>query len=253
MDVMLGKEFAPHRHNVGGFYMSEKLDGMRAIWTGTELLSRNGNKIWAPKWWLDKLPDFPLDGELYIIGATFQDIVSVTRSHFGDWRDVKYMIFDFPTIGGKGGPRVMFNGVVDFIGSLANDVIVPLEQEKLPLYKPIDVIEKKLETVIEGVMLRNPYTSWTPGRTNNLLKWKKVQDAEGFVCGFTEGEGKYIGMMGSLQLLVGTVRVNVSGFTDSERMLLDGWPMHFPMGMQVPFRYREKTKDGNFKEARYKR
>lgn len=251
--VMLGKEFQPHRDIINGWYISEKLDGMRAIWTGSELVSRYGNKVWAPQWWIDKLPDFPLDGELYIVGATFQDIVSVTRAHHGDWRDVKYMIFDFPTINGKCGPRSGFSAIVDMIGSLKNEVIVPVEQEKLPFHKPLDAIQRKLETVIEGVMLRHPHAVWSPGRTDKLLKWKKIQDAEGFVCGYTPGEGKYTGMMGSLQLLVGDKIVNISGFTDDERRLLNDWPMHFPKGTQVSFRYREKTKDGYFKEPRYKR
>ena len=253
MEVMLAHELRS-KDNIGGFYMSEKLDGMRAIWDGQgNLLSRYGNKVWAPKWWLDKLPPFPLDGELYIIGSTFQDIVSVTRSYSGDWKDVKYMIFDFPKINGKSGPRVMFNGVVEVIGSLANDVIHPVEQIRLPLFKPMDVVEAKMETVIEGVMLRAPFIDWRPGRTRSLLKYKKILDAEGVVVGFNPGEGKYLGMMGSLVLLVEDKKVNISGFTDSERMLLNNWPMHFQPGATVAFRYREKTKEGLYKEARYKR
>ena len=32
-------------HDIKNWYMSEKLDGIRAYWTGKELLSKNGNKI----------------------------------------------------------------------------------------------------------------------------------------------------------------------------------------------------------------
>jgi len=28
-----------------GYYMSEKLDGMRMVWTGSKMYSRNGNGI----------------------------------------------------------------------------------------------------------------------------------------------------------------------------------------------------------------
>ena len=39
-----------------GFYVSEKLDGMRAIWDGSVLRTRNGNEIFAPQALLAQLP-----------------------------------------------------------------------------------------------------------------------------------------------------------------------------------------------------
>src|SRR6185503_14134833 len=49
-----------------GWWMSEKLDGVRAYWDGKQMLSRQGNKLHAPDWFIDKLPDHPLDGELFL-------------------------------------------------------------------------------------------------------------------------------------------------------------------------------------------
>jgi hypothetical protein len=46
---MLAKTFN-HQQNVKGWLMSEKLDGVRAIWSGTRLFSRNGNQFFAPAW-----------------------------------------------------------------------------------------------------------------------------------------------------------------------------------------------------------
>ena len=58
--------------------MSEKLDGIRAYWDGKELLSKNGNKIYAPNWFLDKLPPFDLDGELWTKRDDFENIQNNT-------------------------------------------------------------------------------------------------------------------------------------------------------------------------------
>ena len=50
MKVLLAKKFDAAKHNVDGWLASEKLDGMRAFWDGSELLSRNGKRIAAPDW-----------------------------------------------------------------------------------------------------------------------------------------------------------------------------------------------------------
>src|SRR5437879_3286425 len=49
-----------------GWWMSEKLDGVRAYWDGKQFLSRLGNRYHAPDWFVEGLPDVPLDGELWL-------------------------------------------------------------------------------------------------------------------------------------------------------------------------------------------
>jgi DNA ligase-1 len=52
--------------NPQGWYMSEKLDGVRCFWNGKNLYSRNGNVFYPPDWFKDLLPkDLALDGELW--------------------------------------------------------------------------------------------------------------------------------------------------------------------------------------------
>ena len=63
-----------------GWYRSEKLDGMRCIWTGTQLLSRNHLQIYAPPELLAKLPPIALDGELFLGRGRFQECMSIVRS-----------------------------------------------------------------------------------------------------------------------------------------------------------------------------
>lgn len=108
------------RSGVGGWYMSEKLDGMLAMWDGgitrglvkrdvgwanlgdvrkrgqicTGLWSRLGNVIHAPDWWLDLLPKYSLVGELWCPGMLRQDIMSVVKREIGGagWKDIGFWV-----------------------------------------------------------------------------------------------------------------------------------------------------------------
>jgi ATP-dependent DNA ligase len=51
--------------DVATYWVSEKYDGVRALWTGTELQSRQGLPIRAPAWFTAGWPATPLDGELW--------------------------------------------------------------------------------------------------------------------------------------------------------------------------------------------
>src|SRR5262245_35748711 len=59
-----------------GWWLSEKLDGVRAYWDGRQFLSRLGNVFYAPDWFVAGLPEAPLDGELWLGRKQFQRTVS---------------------------------------------------------------------------------------------------------------------------------------------------------------------------------
>jgi DNA ligase-1 len=48
-----------------GWWMTEKYDGMRLYWNGSEFYTRHGNKIKVPDSISSQLPRFALDGELW--------------------------------------------------------------------------------------------------------------------------------------------------------------------------------------------
>lgn len=87
-----------------GYVVSEKLDGVRALWDGINLKSRSGKAFSPPKCWVENLPDFALDGELFIARGKFEEVLSVVSK--GDsqceeckceeWSKVGYFIFDVP-------------------------------------------------------------------------------------------------------------------------------------------------------------
>lgn len=123
--LQLAHTYLP-KHRVGGWLMSEKLDGQRAYWDGgitrgmakgsipwantakdarllkeqisTGLWSRYGNVIHADPDWLDQLPHIPLDGELYNSDLSRQQLMSIIKCHEPDlrWEKVQYHCFDMP-------------------------------------------------------------------------------------------------------------------------------------------------------------
>ena len=97
MKVMLASVYDPEKIDPTGWFMSEKLDGVRCFWDGQSLYSRNGNKFYAPPYFIEGLPKgFQLDGELWKGRDEFQNCLSIVRRQDmnDEWKSVKYMIFD---------------------------------------------------------------------------------------------------------------------------------------------------------------
>jgi DNA ligase-1 len=86
-----------------GWWLSEKLDGVRAWWDGHRFLSRQGNVYHAPAWFSAGLPSVPLDGELWLDRKAFQRTVSIVRRHdqSDHWRQISFVAFDAPAAGGQ--------------------------------------------------------------------------------------------------------------------------------------------------------
>lgn len=104
-DVMLlvpYKQELLENGSLEGYLVSEKLDGVRAVWNGKQLQTRQANPIFAPQCFTQDFPDFALDGELFIDRGKFEEvlaIVSKKQSQCEEWRDVVYYVFDVPTCG----------------------------------------------------------------------------------------------------------------------------------------------------------
>ena len=62
------------------YLVSEKYDGVRAIWTGTQFVTRKGNIINAPSWFISPLPNVWLDGELWTKREHFSALSGIVRT-----------------------------------------------------------------------------------------------------------------------------------------------------------------------------
>lgn len=92
----------------------------------------------------------------------------------------------------------------------------------------------------EGVMLKNPKSTYERFRSFNLLKVKRFEDAEATIYDYQDGTGRLTGMCGAIlvQEKDGTKFKIGSGFTDQQRQ--------FPpkIGTVVTFKFQGRTQNG---------
>ena len=240
MKVLLAKKFNASKHNVDGWLASEKLDGMRAFWTGSKLLSRNGKRIAAPEWFTASLPqDAKLDGELFLGRGQFQKTVSVCRKEVpvaAEWRQVKFNVFDFLTPGSR-----PFRERYALLKrrKLPRHVRVVEHQETSTADVPA-LLQQYEALGAEGVMLRDPASQYERKRSSTLLKVKSFLDADATVIGHQPGTGKHRGRLGALLcVLRDQTKFRIgTGFTDQQR---ENPPA---VGARVSFSFFELTDAG---------
>ena len=222
-----------------GWWMSEKLDGVRAYWDGTEFVSRLGNRFHAPDWFKEGLPKTPLDGELWGGRKRFQKTVGIVkRQDKSDaWRELRYVVFDAPSHDAEFEARLA--ACADLLAGAAHAAVHAHEA-----CKGHEHLKEQLAFVEslggEGLMLRQPRSRYEAGRSNTLLKVKSFFDAEARVLAHVPGAGRHKGRLGALlvELPDGT-KFNVgTGFSDAER---ESPPA---LGAIITFRYQELSDGG---------
>ncbi len=172
-----------------GMMVSEKLDGMRALWLPetmglpieevgwantehdsrahicTGLWSRHGKVIHAPLAWLGNLPKIPLDGELWLEHGKFQRLMSIVKKLEGsrdDWRDVKYKILDCPSYNAiyQEGRVYSQHYKTQFVG------LKPLDLERVVHPAAFDIpgsfegVQRRLKTYFPALEVH--YNEWVP-------------------------------------------------------------------------------------------
>jgi DNA ligase-1 len=237
---MLAFPYNPDKHEniVSGWWISEKYDGVRAKWNGTQMESRTGHIYTLPDFLAKQLRmmkdedgnPIKLDGELWGGYDTFAYMSGLARRQENDpnmWTDVNYMIFDTPD------ENLIFEERITKLVKIINnfDVLdITLPNIKMVWYFKFDPTKmvkyphssthvqmniadelKKIEDVGgEGLVLRKPASLYVHKRSTDMLKVKSWSYKEGIVTGYVEGVGKYTDMVGSL-----TVKSNE--FDDDEK------------------------------------
>jgi len=224
------------------YWLSEKYDGVRAIWNGKQLVSRGGNIYHAPGWFIKNFPKQNLDGELWIDRQSFELVVSTVRDDVPDdnaWKKVKFMVFDMPE------PPIVFNDRLKCMRRVIADLDIPwLQLVKQWKVKNHATLMTQLETITkegaEGLMLHRGSSFYKARRNGDLLKVKPYQDAEAIVIKHISGKGKYINMLGAMLVeMPGGIQFKIgSGFSDKERSNPPA------IGKTITYQYRGKTKNG---------
>lgn len=224
-----------------GWWLSEKLDGVRAYWDGAQFLSRLGNKYHAPEWFTAELPAVPLDGELWLGRKAFQRTVSIARrqDRSDHWKELTFLVFDAPTEGARFEDRMkalaeLFKKRGGQYARAHEQVLCQGRQHLL------DELARVESVGGEGLMLRQPGSLYVAGRSTSLLKVKQFQEAEARVLEHQAGTGRHKGRLGALlvELADGTRFAVGTGFSDRER---ESPPS---IGTFVTCRYQELSDGG---------
>jgi DNA ligase-1 len=236
--ILLAKVYH-HEVLLEDYWVSEKLDGVRAYWDGRHLISRQGNHFNAPKWFVEEFPSVPLDGELWIGRNLFEVVSGAVRKRIPDeeqWQRIQFMVFDMPGHEGTFDQRVQAMKLLPVLPHLKI-----IEQYRVATQELLEKdLDQKVASGGEGLMLHRGASYYRAGRSDDLLKFKRYQDAEARVLAHIPGHGKFTGLLGSL--LVETpdgIRFKVgSGFSDELRKKPP------PVGSNVTYKYFGKSING---------
>jgi DNA ligase 1 len=235
-----------------GWYLSEKLDGVRAFWDGKSLWNKKLERKYAlPSWFKMSFPSSPLDGELYMGRGTYQKLTNILKKLKTDdeeWNDIKYYVFDAPEATGPFNVRLQ--KMKDYFQTAASPYIILHKQDLCQGHEDLrKAIDRITEFGGEGLMLRDPKSTYEQKRSMTLLKIKPYHDEEAEVIGYENGKGKFEGKVGALKVrnkegqefTVGT------GLPDSVRN-------HPPkIGSKITYKFTELTNTGVPKQPTFLR
>ena len=174
--------------------MSEKYDGIRVKWTGTQIYSRSGKEIKSPSFFTKSFPSFSLDGELWYMNflrifsnnakrikrGLQQESLLLTKFPLNEelWKNATFCIFDVPDLTTEPyESRLQFllnfsqNKSSSFLKVI--DTVQCKSKEHLNEFMKNIVLQKG-----EGVMLRQPGSFYETGRSLSMRKYKEYLDTE---------------------------------------------------------------------------
>lgn len=188
MKPMLAKPYNPKKI-VGPVYLSPKLNGQRALWTGTTLITRTGKEILSvpsivaelQRYW----PNYPLDGELYIHGLSLQQIMKHTRptKKINEHTAMQYHVYDWPIVNVPYSERDRILSLQQWrtkVIGVTSVLVTPKNRN--------DLAELNIFAAegYEGTMIRLPDGLYKFGkRSGDLMKIKDFLDDEFEIVGIT--------------------------------------------------------------------
>ncbi len=246
--VMLAKVYQTV-DSLSSYVVTEKFDGVRGYWTGKEMFSRSGKVISLPHHLVNQLPDFTVEGELWLGYERFSELSGLIHQNDTTnplWRDVVFKVFDAPKL------KTDYLSRMDW---LDKHLQTATAVHRVKGFQVADqaALDKKLEEVLtaggEGLMLNLKQADYESYRTDAILKYKPIYDDEATIIGYTAGKGKYEGKVGALvvQWRDGRTFKIGSGLSDELRTNPP------ELNSQITFEYSGYTSTGLPRFARYLR
>lgn len=164
--MTLGRDWE-YGDDLAGWWLSEKLDDVRAYWDGYRCWTRGGKQIHLPDFIRCGLPEgFALDGGIFAGRGQFRTACNAVQ--FNHWNaQCRFVAFDAPNVAGPLPHRIAearrhYQLVIDFVPYVSiretNGMLLDIQQAGG-----------------EGIVARDPSVPfYERGRVNSLLKIKGV-------------------------------------------------------------------------------
>ena len=237
--------------DVTQYLISEKFDGVRAVWDGSALYTRQGNVINAPVWFTQNLPITLLDGELWLGHGQFDALSGAVRKDVPideEWKNISYMVFELPDAHGTFETRA--KRIVEIVKKANLQHLKAVTQFRVSDEASLNLrLKQVVKNGGEGLMLHRADAEYITGRNAALIKLKPQYDAEATIVAHSAGRGKYKGKLGALVVETPEgIRFKLgTGFSDAQR---ENPPK---IGSLVTYTYKDKTKNGKPKFASFLR
>ena len=234
---MLAVKLNPEKHNVIGWLATEKIDGIRAMWNGRTMKTRNGVVIDLPHTLRRYLPRIPLDGELFMGRNNFMGTIRWLNQNDGPAQKLKYYVFDAPdskTLYKDRAARV--RAIVSRIRARHSGPI-PLMAANPVKIKSVAHMNQLMQRILarggEGLVVRDPDSKYVKKRSKKMLKLKPILSAIGTVVGHKPGKS------------TGSVKIE---FPNGRITYVKG--RRRPVGERVTVLFQELTIHGNPRHPR---
>ena len=236
---------APQDIDPAPYLVSEKLDGVRALWDGQVLRFRSGGLIAAPSSFIIALPAQALDGDLWLGRGRFEELVGIVRRERPDeaaWQSLSFQAFDLPQMPGPFAERAAALAALAQAqrGSSTRTWAAVAQHRLTDRPTLLQHLHAVLRAGGEGLMLHRANAHHEGGRSHALFKLKPQFDSEAQVLAHWPGQGKHTGRLGALQVRCkdGHEFKLGSGFSDAQRV---SPPV---VGQWVTYTYRGRTAAG---------
>jgi DNA ligase-1 len=248
--LLLAQNYS-NKFDPANYFVSEKLDGVRAVWDGTHLRFRSGRIIHAPAWFTAGFPKHAVDGELWMRRQSFEPLSAAVRRQEAidaEWKNISYQLYELPN--GKGDFAARIQTLEASVKNAGVAWLQVLPQRRVANSAALKLmLDKTVKAGGEGLMLHRFDAQWQTGRSEVLLKLKPQLDAEAVVIAHEPGQGKYQGMLGAMMVVTpdGQRFRLGTGLSDEQRRNPP------KIGATVTYRYRDLTSTGLPKFASFLR
>lgn len=246
--LMLAKVYRPGM-DLADYWVSEKFDGLRGYWDGTQLWTRGGEPVHAPAWFTEGWPTVAMDGELWAGRDKFSQASSTVRARLANdaaWRGLKFMVFDLPHHPGTFNERLPV--LQTTVAQIQHPWVVAVAQTHVKDHAALQaLLHRTVKAGGEGLMLHRGGSLYKAARNDDLLKVKLHDDAEAVVLAHQAGQGQHRGHLGALWVQTVAsgngpapgLRLKIgSGLTDALRRAPPA------VGSTITYRYRGLTTSG---------